>query len=150
MHHSMAMLAHEKLDVYRCALEFLAGVGQVVDTMPVGTAVLRDQIERASLSIVANIAEGVDRCQYCRGRWRTHAQGTRPPFRHRPWLSNGMRRVTRRVPTPQCLLNATAPTRKAVAGQSGLDAHTDDCSPGINHSRKHANLWYFRLEKVAD
>ena len=59
MHHSMAMLAHEKLDVYRCAVEFLAGVGQVVDAMPVGTAVLRDQIERASLSIAANIAEGV-------------------------------------------------------------------------------------------
>lgn len=52
------MLAHEKLDVYRCAIEFLAAAGRMVDAMPSGTAVLRDQIERASLSIVANIAEG--------------------------------------------------------------------------------------------
>lgn len=54
----MPMLAHERLDVYRCAIEFLAMVGEMVDSMPSGTAVLRDQIERASLSIVANIAEG--------------------------------------------------------------------------------------------
>lgn len=54
----MPMLAYEKLDVYRCAVEFLAMVGEMVDSMPAGTAVLRDQIERASLSIVANIAEG--------------------------------------------------------------------------------------------
>jgi len=53
------MLAHEKLDVYRCGLEFLALVGLVIEAMPAGTAALRDQLERASLSIVANIAEGV-------------------------------------------------------------------------------------------
>ncbi len=53
------MLAYEKLDVYRCAVEFLAAAGQVIEAMPPGTAVLRDQLERASLSIVANIAEGV-------------------------------------------------------------------------------------------
>lgn len=53
------MLAHEKLDVYRCAVEFLAEAGLLVDAMPSGKAVLRDQLERASLSIVANIAEGV-------------------------------------------------------------------------------------------
>jgi four helix bundle protein len=53
------MLAYEKLDVYRCAVEFLAAAGQLTDAMPQGTAVLRDQLERASLSIVANIAEGV-------------------------------------------------------------------------------------------
>jgi four helix bundle protein len=52
------MLAYEKLDVYRCGVEFLAMVGEMIDSMPSGTAVLRDQIERASLSIVANIAEG--------------------------------------------------------------------------------------------
>lgn len=51
------MLAYEKLDVYRCSIEFLAAAGRMVDEMPSGTAVLRDQIERASLSIVANIAE---------------------------------------------------------------------------------------------
>jgi four helix bundle protein len=51
------MLAHEKLDVYQCAVKFLAEVSQLVDAMPPGTSVLRDQLERASLSIVANIAE---------------------------------------------------------------------------------------------
>jgi four helix bundle protein len=56
---SVGMLAHEKLDVYRCSIEFLAAVGQMIDAMPSGTAVLRDQLDRASLSIVANIAEGV-------------------------------------------------------------------------------------------
>lgn len=55
----MAMLAYEKLDVYRCSVEFLAAAGQLIEEMPPGTAVLRDQLERASLSIVANIAEGV-------------------------------------------------------------------------------------------
>ncbi len=52
------MLAYEKLDVYRCSVEFLAAAGQMIEAMPPGTAVLRDQLERASL-IVANIAEGV-------------------------------------------------------------------------------------------
>ncbi len=53
------MLAHEKLDVYQCAVKVLAEVGVLIDAMPSGTAVLRDQLERASLSIVANIAEAV-------------------------------------------------------------------------------------------
>ena len=53
------MLAHEKLDVYQCAVKLLADVASMLDAMPSGTAVLRDQLERASLSIVANIAEAV-------------------------------------------------------------------------------------------
>ncbi len=53
------MLAHEKLDVYQCAVKVLAEVGLLIDSMPPGTTVLRDQLERASLSIVANIAEAV-------------------------------------------------------------------------------------------
>lgn len=53
------MLAHEKLDVYRCAVEFLALVHQVLEEMPAGTAVVRDQLDRASLSITNNIAEGI-------------------------------------------------------------------------------------------
>jgi len=51
------MLAHEKLDVYQCAVEFLAPSTLLIDGMPPGTTVLRDQLERASLSIVANVAE---------------------------------------------------------------------------------------------
>jgi len=52
------MLAHEKLDVYRCATEYIARVGPLLDALPAGSAAIRDQLERASLSVVANIAEG--------------------------------------------------------------------------------------------
>jgi four helix bundle protein len=51
------MLAHEKLDVYQCAVELLAQVTLLIDAMPPGSSVLRDQLERASLSVVANVAE---------------------------------------------------------------------------------------------
>jgi four helix bundle protein len=51
------MLAHERLDVYRCAVEFLALASELLDTMPSGTAAIRDQLDRASLSITNNIAE---------------------------------------------------------------------------------------------
>src|SRR5262245_15613495 len=54
------MLSFEKLDVYRVALEFRAVVNGLVPRR--GQAELRDQIERASTSIVLNIAEGA-------GRW---------------------------------------------------------------------------------
>jgi four helix bundle protein len=52
-------LAVEKLDCYRVALEFerLASV-----LLPRGERVLRDQLQRAAVSIVANTAEGA-------GRW---------------------------------------------------------------------------------
>ena len=53
------MLAHEKLDVYGCAVEFLAHVSALLETLPPGTAAIRDQLDRASISITNNIAEGV-------------------------------------------------------------------------------------------
>lgn len=52
------MLAYEKLDVYQCALQFLAVSNKLAETVPKGNASLRDQLKRASLSIVLNIAEG--------------------------------------------------------------------------------------------
>jgi four helix bundle protein len=54
-----ALLDAEKLDVYRIALEFQAVAGQLVPKR--GYAELRDQLERASVSIVLNIAEGAGR-----------------------------------------------------------------------------------------
>ena len=53
------MLGHEKLDVYRCGIEFLALASKQLDAFPRGNAGLADQLRRASLSIPLNIAESV-------------------------------------------------------------------------------------------
>ena len=50
-------LAHERLNVYQCAIEFLALASTIVETLP-ARSVLADQLQRASLSIPLNIAEG--------------------------------------------------------------------------------------------
>jgi four helix bundle protein len=54
-----ALLDGEKFDAYRVALEFQAMAGQLVPKR--GCAELRDQLERASISIVLNIATGCGR-----------------------------------------------------------------------------------------
>jgi four helix bundle protein len=59
------LLDAEKLDVYRLAVEFQAFVTPL---LPKASAILRDQLERASVSIVLNIAEGAGR--RCRGEKR--------------------------------------------------------------------------------
>ena len=56
---SAALLDAEKLDCYRIALEFQAIAAQLVPKR--GCAELRDQLDRASISIVLNIAEGCGR-----------------------------------------------------------------------------------------
>jgi len=53
------VLDHERLDVYQLALEFHAKVMQLVPQR--GVRHLRDQLERASLSVVLCIAEGAGR-----------------------------------------------------------------------------------------
>jgi four helix bundle protein len=54
------LLSHESLDVYHLALQFHVGVMTLLPEK--GQRNLRDQLERASLSIVLNIAEGAGRC----------------------------------------------------------------------------------------
>ena len=54
-----ALLDFEKLDAYRVALEFQSLASQLVPKR--GCAELRDQLDRASISIVLNIAEGCGR-----------------------------------------------------------------------------------------
>jgi four helix bundle protein len=49
---------HEKLDVYRLAIEFVAKANDVIEGLPRGRGYLADQLQRAALSIVLNIAEG--------------------------------------------------------------------------------------------
>lgn len=52
------ILDHERLDVYRLALDFLAFANQVLEALPRGRGHLSDQLTRASISIVLNLAEG--------------------------------------------------------------------------------------------
>ena len=54
-----AMLSHESLDVYQLALKFHIGVMTLLPKRESPT--LRDQLERASISIILNIAEGAGR-----------------------------------------------------------------------------------------
>ncbi len=49
---------HEKLDVYRAAIEFVVLVDKIVEQFPRGRAYLADQLLRAGTSISLNIAEG--------------------------------------------------------------------------------------------
>jgi four helix bundle protein len=49
---------HENLDVYKVALDFLIEADGVMERLPRGRGHLTDQLTRASISIVLNIAEG--------------------------------------------------------------------------------------------
>src|SRR5687767_4852511 len=55
-----ALLDAEKLDCYRLAVEFQALAARLLPKR-VGLSSLRDQLDRASVSIVLNIAEGAGR-----------------------------------------------------------------------------------------
>ena len=76
-----ALLDAEKLDAYRIALEFQAIAAQL--TPKRGCAELRDQLDRASISIVLNIAEGCgrrspadkDRLRLKAGTWASRSPG---------------------------------------------------------------------------
>ena len=66
----MRQLSHERLDVYHKSTEFLALAAKILDTLPKGNATLNDQLKRASLSIILNIAEATGR--YSRADNRRH------------------------------------------------------------------------------
>jgi four helix bundle protein len=53
-----SMLDHEKLDVYQCAIQFVALAFQIIEQLPRGHSSLADQFRRAAISIPLNIAEG--------------------------------------------------------------------------------------------
>jgi len=54
----MTSFAHERLDVYGAAIEFLLVADQVAGALPRGRSYLADQLRRAALSIPLNVAEG--------------------------------------------------------------------------------------------
>lgn len=49
---------HERLDVYRAAIEFIILSDKILEKLPIGRAYLVDQLKRAGSSIALNIAEG--------------------------------------------------------------------------------------------
>lgn len=49
---------HERLDVYHLALDFLVLVNGIAEVLPRGRSRIADQLTRASLSLVVNVAEG--------------------------------------------------------------------------------------------
>ncbi|MSP62485.1 MAG: four helix bundle protein [Myxococcales bacterium] len=57
----MPLLACQKLDVYRRAIEFLALASQIATSAPRGNSFLTEELNPAALSIPWNIAEGAGR-----------------------------------------------------------------------------------------
>ncbi|MSP63152.1 MAG: four helix bundle protein [Myxococcales bacterium] len=57
----MPLLADQKLDVYRRAIEFLALASQIAMSAPRGNSFLAEELNRAALSIPWNIAKGAGR-----------------------------------------------------------------------------------------
>ena len=55
------VLSFQRLDVYQCAVEFLAISIDVSTRLPKGYAALADQLRRSALSVPLNIAEGAGR-----------------------------------------------------------------------------------------
>jgi len=49
---------HERLDVYKTAIQFVGIADQLIDALPRGRRHLADQLGRASTSVSLNIAEG--------------------------------------------------------------------------------------------
>ena len=71
------MLDHERLDVYRCALELVALGLDVAQHVPRGFTPLADQLRRASASIPLNIAEGAGKFSLAdRGNFYRIARGS--------------------------------------------------------------------------
>ncbi|HEV8132284.1 MAG TPA: four helix bundle protein [Acidobacteriota bacterium] len=52
------MLSYQKLDVYQCAIEFLAVAAEIIKQMPRKYSFLADHLKEAAVSSPLNIAEG--------------------------------------------------------------------------------------------
>ena len=71
------MLAHERLDVYRVSIEFLALTAEVIEKLPRGYSAVSDQLRRAALSVPLNVAEGVGKTTKTdRARFYAMARGS--------------------------------------------------------------------------
>ena len=70
------MFGFQKLDVYRCAIEFLALASPLSENVPKGYASLGDQLRRASASIPLNLAEGTGKFDKDARRFYAIARGS--------------------------------------------------------------------------
>ena len=55
------MLSFQRLDVYKCSIQFLALSMRLLGSLPKGNAKLADQLRRAALSVPLNVAEAAGR-----------------------------------------------------------------------------------------
>ena len=55
------MISFQRLDIYKCSIQFLAISTRLLATLPKGNAPLADQLRRAALSVPLNIAEAAGR-----------------------------------------------------------------------------------------
>jgi four helix bundle protein len=71
------MLDYERLDAYKCALQFALLSFNILETMPRGNSELSDQLRRATISVPLNIAEGAGKTtEKERRRYHTIARGS--------------------------------------------------------------------------
>jgi len=54
----MKQFDHERLDVYQVSIEYLTIAEEIAKNLPRGRSYIADQLRRAALSVVLNIAEG--------------------------------------------------------------------------------------------
>jgi four helix bundle protein len=77
MRESHEQLDHEKLDVYRCGIAFLTLALRLLSRLGRGDAEIRDQLKRAAMSVVLNIAEGTGKTAVAdRARYYAAARGS--------------------------------------------------------------------------
>ena len=70
------MFGFQRLDVYRCAVRFLALSSSLSERLPRGHSALADQLRRAALSVPLHIAEGSGKGGRDGARFYTIARGS--------------------------------------------------------------------------
>ena len=108
---------HEKLDVYHPALDALELCDQIGGDLPPGRANVRDQLDRASTSVVANIAEGAG--EFSRPeKARFYRIARRSAIESSPgWTSRGAARRSM-APSSKRRWSSTKPSARCGSGSS--------------------------------